>query len=236
MRRWVGFVAGPALAASRRAASLGTRGRIIRRYLHEHPVRKLQIGCGSNCLPGWLNTELSPNVAGCVYFDARRPLPLDDGTIDYIFSEHMIEHIGPAEAERFLRECLRALRPGGKVRLATPDLRFLADLLRPEKTDVQRRYIDWVARSWLPGSQPATEAAVVNNFFYNFGHRFIYDFETLKGLLERCGFREVAKRLPGESPDETLRGIERHQHQIGEEFNRLETMVVEAVKPRSENG
>ena len=37
-------------------------GRAIAGYLRTHPVSKLQLGTGPNPLPGWLNTDLFPDV------------------------------------------------------------------------------------------------------------------------------------------------------------------------------
>jgi len=42
-------------AALRRSKEI--RDRQIDTYLSTHPVAKLQLGSGSNLLPGWLNTE-----------------------------------------------------------------------------------------------------------------------------------------------------------------------------------
>jgi predicted SAM-dependent methyltransferase len=56
---------------------------------------------------------------------------------DYVFSEHMIEHVSYAEGLLMLRECLRVLKPGGRIRIATPSLEVLLDLYKPSKTPIQ---------------------------------------------------------------------------------------------------
>ncbi len=48
-------------------------------------------------------------------------LPVRDGTCDAVVSLQVIEHLW--EQERFLRECLRVLRPGGALMLSTPNRR-----------------------------------------------------------------------------------------------------------------
>jgi SAM-dependent methyltransferase len=46
-------------------------------------------------------------------------LPVRDGGCDAVVSLQVIEHLW--EQERFLRECLRVLRPGGTLMLSTPN-------------------------------------------------------------------------------------------------------------------
>ena len=96
--------------------------RQIGAYIKRSEDRKLQIGTGSNVLDGWLNSTLYPFVPGTVFLDASQPFPISTGSFDYIFSEHVIEHLEFAEAETMLREGFRILKPAGRIRLATPDL------------------------------------------------------------------------------------------------------------------
>ena len=46
-------------------------------------------------------------------------LPFEDGAFDAIFSHALFEHLG--EPLRAARECLRVLKPGGTIGVATPD-------------------------------------------------------------------------------------------------------------------
>jgi predicted SAM-dependent methyltransferase len=236
------------------------RHKVIADYLVSHRVTKLQIGCGGNILRGWLNSDRNPVRSMGVYFanqreshpskrillhplrdiifvDATRQLPFRNIVIDYVFSEHMIEHIGYQEALGLLREIFRVLKPGGKVRIATPDLRFLIDLYSTDKTELQRRYLAWAMEEFLAGMALApdpsdTDTFIINNFVRNWGHQFIYDQKTLRNALQSCGFRDVTRCEPGESNDENLRCLESHGRRITDDFNRLESIVVEASKPR----
>lgn len=235
------------------------RHKVVSDYLASHPVRKLQIGCGGNILNGWLNSDLNPvrsmgvylanhqesraservtphPLRDIIFVDATRQLPFPDGVFDYVFSEHMIEHIGYREAMGLLKEIFRVLKPGGRVRLSTPDLRFLIDLYGADKTEIQQRYIAWATGTFLPGmrfsdTMAGADTFVINNFVRNWGHQFIYDQKTLRSALESYGFCEIVRHEPGESGDENLRGIESHGRRITDDFNRLESLVVEASKP-----
>jgi len=207
---------------------------IIRRYLATNEVRKLLLGAGpTGTLEGWLNTDMFPvHGNGVAYLDATSRFPHSDATFDYIQSEHMIEHLDYAEGLAMLQECFRVLKPGGRIRIATPDLNAYLEIFRPDKTDLQKRFIEHYMNRWSPGSDVPGPCFVLNNLFRSWGHRFLYDRETLAGSLEATGFVALTDFKPGESDVAALRGIELHGKAIdSEEMNRFETMVIEAQKP-----
>ena len=69
------------------------RKQTVDAYLGSHSICSLQIGTGENPLPGWLNTDLEPTSSTVIFLDALAKFPFEDQVFDYIFSEHMIEHI-----------------------------------------------------------------------------------------------------------------------------------------------
>lgn len=208
--------------------------KITRTYLRSHPVTKLHIGAGLNMRPDWLNTNWYPIrfvQRHCIFMDTTEPFPLPDASFDYVFTEHVIEHIPYLSGELMLRECFRVLKPGGTLRISTPDIAFLADLLQPDLTPLQLRYID-EARSVLPDDVPATPATVVNNFVRDWGHQFIYDRATLTTGLAAAGFTDIVPRPVNLSDDPELSGIE-NAARMTEGFLELESMVFEARRPAS---
>jgi predicted SAM-dependent methyltransferase len=215
----------------RRAIRLRRRREQIDSYLRDHSVRKLQLGTGDNVLDGWLNTDIHrfEGVDEIVYLDARAPFPLPDESFDVVFSEHMLEHIDYADGQQCLRECRRVLRPGGRIRIATPSLEQLTRLYDRELTDVQQRYLRWAVDSF--GDADATlPGFVINTFVRAWGHRFIYDGQTLRHALESAGFVDVEACRVGASGDPRLTGLERHIPEAPE-LNEYETIVLEARRP-----
>jgi predicted SAM-dependent methyltransferase len=206
------------------------RQRLIDGYLREHAVRKLQLGAAENVQPGWLNTDLHGYGHGgeLVYLDVRKPFPLPAASFDFVFSEHMLEHLTYADGQRCLRECLRVLRPGGTIRIATPSLERLAHLY--DGGEVQERYVRWAVDTLEPEVRAYFPGVAVNNFFRSWGHRFIYDEDTLRHALTQAGFVDIRSLHVGESPHAELTGLERH---LGEapEINEYETFVLEARRP-----
>jgi len=229
------------LRTSRRAW-WSARGRAaIRSYLESHDLRKLELGTGQFPTDGWLNTDVDPTTARVpnadgsvlIYLDATRRFPLADATFDYVYSEHMIEHLSYESARAMLAECFRVLRDGGRIRIATPDLARLLALYedREHPTAGESAYLRWIAATMLGDANRATPPFVLNNAFRAWGHTFLYDEETLRTMFVEARFKNVRRYPVGESDDPELRGRERHGRVVeNEEANEFETMVLEAEK------
>ena len=228
-------------------------------YLASHMIRKLQVGTGENPLPGWLNTDVEPATPGVLYINACEHFPFKDCTFDYVLSEHMLEHMPYKQGINVLNEIFRTLRPGGRVRIATPDMVQFMGLLAENKTDLQEKFLEWHSgqvlglyspeksrlqklcpewdidyqhiQRYYPDGKRDSACFVVNNMFRSYGHQFLYDADTLRAALSSAGFEDIIQLAPDESPDENLRGIDAHERLIGKEMNRLETMVFEGVRP-----
>jgi predicted SAM-dependent methyltransferase len=213
-------------------AGFTTRAPKIRSYLRHNRIRKLQIGTSNSPIVGWLNTDLLPTSRKIVYLDATRRFPFDNGIFDYVYSEHMIEHVDHESAVIMLQECFRVLKPAGTIRISTPDLEAYIGLYSNEKTSRQKFYIDWVTERLMPEVDYCKEVFIINNAFRAWGHQFLYDRETLRVILARVGFEDIKYYPPGVSDDENLRGIESHGSVIGcEEINQFEAFAAEARVP-----
>jgi predicted SAM-dependent methyltransferase len=204
--------------------------RIIREYLQSEGPKRLQLGCGGeHIMKGWLNTDIraSGRVA---YLDATTKFPLPDNVFDLAYSEHMIEHIPYEGGVNMLSEIFRVLRPGGKVRIATPDFVFLKALHREDPGPLEKEYIAYNAELWCPGAPPDGAMFVINNFFRNWGHQFIYDQASMTYAMKSCGFAQVKRQPLLQSDTEDFRNLEFvSRMRVG--FLELETMVMEATKP-----
>ena len=203
--------------------------RIIMDYCREHAVKKLHIGCGENALKDWLSSDLFPSSRGILHLDATKPFPLESDTFDYLFSEHMIEHISYSQGLRMLKECYRILKRGGKIRISTPNLSFLIDLCKENTSELQKRYIKWAIDTYT-GNAPCQHAAfVINNFMRNWGHAFIYDEKLLCASLKQAGFSRIVKCELKESEDGILRNLE-NESRLPAGFLKLETVTLEGTK------
>jgi predicted SAM-dependent methyltransferase len=185
---------------------------------------RLHFGAGPTALPGWLNTDI---IRGEAYLNLGRRLPVSDGVFAYAFGEHVIEHLLESTARALLRELHRVLRPGGVLRLATPDLAKLIAIYEDRNPEVDRatyaRYLDEIT-----GKRHQRACQILNDDLRLWGHQYIYDEEDLAAKLREAGFQSVERLEAGESPHPVLRGLESH---AGPEWlNRAEVMCLEATR------
>jgi predicted SAM-dependent methyltransferase len=206
----------------------GDNGRLLRRYLQDRPEPKLHIGGGWRLLDGWLNTDIAI-VPGVFHMDAAKPFPLRDAAFDYVFTEHMIEHISYPGAVSMLGECFRVMRPGGVIRVVTPDFSALLRLYRNHADGVESEYHDYFMKHFIPPKHPSTMAGLANAFLRSWGHQFVYDRETLEQALIGAGFGSVVQRSLGESDHLALSGIE-HEARYPPGLLDFESIALEATK------
>lgn len=190
------------------AGVLPLQRRRARRLESISPLR-LHLGSSTNRLPGWVNIDLlRPGRTLDLYWDLRRPLPFPDASVDAIFAEHLLEHLSFPSGVRLLRECRRVLRRGSVVRLGVPDLdRYIASY--HGRDDIIERV--------RPGRP--TRALALGEPFFLYGHRCMYDFETMQHALLDAGFSQVAHSSFGQG---------RVQPNPDSAGRRDETMYVEA--------
>lgn len=226
LRRRFGFVIG----AVRRSPPF--KKRLVAAYLSRHTPAKLHIGCGDNRLPGWLNTEFELGPArGVLFLDATAPFPIPSDSFDFIFAEHMIEHVPVAGAINMLEECHRILKPGGRIRISTPPLEFLLELMvRP--TAEHLRYADYHYSEYSNDDPLKVPAAILNDYHRKWGHQFIYDRPSLTMLLQRSGFGGIEECALNQSRHPHLKGIE-NESRLPDGLLELVTMTFEAKKPAS---
>lgn len=193
-----------------------------------HPTPKLHLGCGMHILEDWLNADLE-RQAGAIRLNATQRYPFDDGTFAYIFSEHMIEHIPYTGGLDMLQECYRTLRPGGVLRLVTPDLDQILGL-RSKGSCQSNEYVAFFHSAFSRNSFPKTAVGAINAHFRLWGHQFLYDEVTLRESLEACGFRDVSRRALMSSTEEALQNLE-NENRYPPGLLAFESLVLEARKP-----
>ncbi len=132
---------------------------------------------------------------------------------------------------RMLSECWRVLKPGGRLRLATPDLDRVLRLYTSPGAQPQAKYLRWAVPYGRHPTDLPLAVVVINSLFHDHGHQFLFDEATLHAVLHLAGFADIRRYPPGESDDPQLRGLEIHQKVIGRMANDYETLVVEARKP-----
>lgn len=167
----------------------------VRRRLQSYT--KLHLACGTNVLSQWANIDIL-NDPAIIRWNITNGLPARSGSIEYIFSEHFIEHVTHKQASTLLAECCRVLKTGGLLRISTPNLRVLIDQYMLGQTT------EWADVHW----HPRTPCQMLNEGFRLWGHQFVYDLEELEHLLLQAGFGTITRVLWRESTTPALRNLE----------------------------
>ena len=186
----------------------------------------VQVGCGGKALPDWLNTEYDyyPN---CVFLDMTQPLPFADGEVEFIVAEHVLEHTPKSCGVAFLRECYRCLKPGGRLRLATPNLTALSRLVVSEESAaIKQTLLERHSRLYRSGTAVSV-CDFVNDIHRLWGHCYLYSEEELHRQLQATGFEHVEPVRLGESQEPRLVNVD--QHQAGLEMTYLD-LRIEAIR------
>lgn len=133
-----------------------------------------------------------------VYHNMEYGIPFSDESVDYIYSSHLLEHLYRDDGAKLLREAYRVLKKDGLIRICIPDLEYAVSLY-----------------------QKGNKAKALDFFFatskseYFSSHKYLYDFELLKSILDDVGFIDVKRcyykqgKVPDidkldNRPDETL--------------------------------
>ena len=138
------------------------------------PIR-LNIGCGEDIRPGYLNID--PFAAGPVLKMEASRLGFTDHSVDEIFSSHVLEHLSKHEVMDVLVEWARVLKPTGKVEIIVPDL-------------------PWCMQQWLRLPDSARWDWALDTIFGlqdhpGEFHKTGFSTDRLDRLLKEAGFRTV---------------------------------------------
>jgi predicted SAM-dependent methyltransferase len=186
---------------------------------------RVNVGCGPNPTPGWVNIDNSPSVLLSrspdmllkaltrlgllkaeqvrVIHTARQlgirrasatNLPFEEGSVDVIYSSHMLEHLDREQATEFLAEAHRVLRPNGWIRIVVPDLeRYVREYREQGNADAL------IDRLRLAMPRERGRRRLIQRVVGFRGHRWMYDSASLTHLLALHGFTDSAVVDAGET-------------------------------------
>jgi hypothetical protein len=129
---------------------------------------KLDIGCGATPRAGFIGID---RKLGKEAF----PLDLPDESVDEIYASHVLEHFGCRDTAPVLLEWVRVLKPGGRMRIAVPDL---GQIISNSAAGKPGNYL-----GYLYGGQDDAD-----DF-----HRSGFDEDLLETFLRKCGLSAVRR-------------------------------------------
>ena len=98
----------------------------------------INVGAGDFTHPNWINVDKidhfyeqqqETNTINYDLFDMG-PMPFESGSVDLIYTSHVIEHVSNDSVDNFFKESYRILKVGGAIRIVCPDLELLLNLYR----------------------------------------------------------------------------------------------------------
>jgi len=155
---------------------------------------KLNVGSNTVVFPDWINIDLQPH-AGAIVHDARTRFPYTDGSVDFKFCEHFIEHLNEPEGTFFFTECFRMLKPGGVIRTATFDIDdIMVQCLVEEKWNEYKMFLYGGIFAHL------TRTQFFNLAVYEAGyHKWMYNPEEMERIMRLAGFTQFSRPQMKES-------------------------------------
>lgn len=158
-----------------------------RKLLRNGPV-KLELGSGrKRGKDGWTTVDLA---GADIEHDLRTGIPLEDGTVDAIYTSHMLEHIPYRDLIGFLAECRRVLKDEASLSVCVPDAR------RYIQAYIEGRNFCEPGKLYQPAVvDTGSLLDQVNYIAYMGGHHAsLFDEENLVNTLKMAGFRDVKPR------------------------------------------
>lgn len=204
-------------------------------YKEKKSLFGLNIGCGTQPLPNWINVDVNFKYPDVGFLNAELPFPYPDASFQNVLSEHMFEHLTFKSGIQMLKEVYRILATNGLLVLSVPTLDFLIKLYSNPNSQLHKQYIRWSTSTFDPfvaefySGEEIPPMFTMNNFMRFWGHKMIYDEISLSKLLHRIGFSDVKCMKIGEFRFEQTT-IERHGHVIPDWANQIEAKTFIARK------
>lgn len=140
--------------------------------------RKLHIGCGRRDFgPEWIHIDGGkfPHVT----HNNVKKLPFADGTVDVIYASHLIAYFDRFEVLDLFYEWKRVMKPGGILRVATPDFWRMIRLYNDSKIKLDDIHGPLYGRMEMNGK-----------CIY---HKTVYDYPSLARYLMLAGFSNIRR-------------------------------------------
>ncbi|MDJ0744589.1 MAG: methyltransferase domain-containing protein [Xenococcaceae cyanobacterium MO_167.B27] len=103
----------------------------------------LNLGCGDRFHQQWTNIDIKSANDAVISYNICQKIPYLDNSFDAVYHSHLLEHLTKHQAQSFLRECFRVLRPDGTLRVVVPDLEQIVKTYLLALKKVQLDFQEW---------------------------------------------------------------------------------------------
>lgn len=151
----------------------------------------LNLGCGKNKIPGYINIDINPFRLPSVWMDIRYKLPFDDDSVKSIKLRYVAEHFDLYDLKKILRESLRVLKKEGKVEIIVPDLENA--ILSYARSKLKLSEYEGIVPNEYRGLK--SRGAIFNIMtLFDSQHKIMFDYEFLREVLNDVGFTKIRKK------------------------------------------
>jgi predicted SAM-dependent methyltransferase len=141
----------------------------------------LHLGCGKRYIPGFVHIDLDDYPHIDYQSDISDLSMFSDNSVDLIYCCHTFEYFDRQDAQnKILLEWHRVLKKKGILRLAVPDFEALVKV-----------YLQYGDLNKIAGPLYGRMVIKTPNGEKAIYHKTVYDFSSLKALLESTGFTNV---------------------------------------------
>ncbi len=182
-------------------------------------------------------------------YNLSKGIPFEDNSVDVVYHSHLIEHLDKDVAKKFLIEIKRVLKPGGIIRISTPDFeRYCRDYIKhydevtkgkSDKKNHEKFFERILEQSVRREAAGAKKQNKILRFIENLllgdarkrgeTHQWMYDKISLSHLLEIIGFENVKSKNFDQS---SITDWNQYFLDCNEDFSEYkpESMYIEATK------
>lgn len=208
----------------------------IERCFNEKTTLRLNLGCGTNLLQGWLNTDIQPTY-GAAFLDVMQKFPFPNDSVDCIYAEHLLDLFPAADVVFILEECLRVLKKGGTIRLVCYSNENVVNIPNESASTKQELYMAWNLQHYGKGRNNVhtfpvniQRSLVLSNFYQKYNNLYLYDKSFFEATLSHMGFEDFKVCSISKSPTSQLCGLESHKVYVPMDVYEFEILIVEAKK------
>jgi len=145
--------------------------------------------------------------------------------VEFVYADNVIEHLDLEQSRFMFTEACRVLRPGGRIRLVTPDIGALVQTYLGGQASALPLREELAAEGYLVAHQ----VDLLRFAFQDDGHAegYLWDEESLSTELLRAGLSDCCTYVAGVSDEPALCGLEARSGTAVADI----CIVMEAAKP-----
>lgn len=175
----------------------------IKKYIDKNDQIRINLGCGSDIKEGWLNLDEyansfcgdknNINKQNLIQYDCRNGFPIKNNSVNLIYSSHFFEHLTPTEALNLYKDSFRILKNGGIFRIALPNIIKIMKAIFYEDLDYLTPLMHDERVMFKIEGKPNKIDFLNYCIYQHYEHKYIYDSEKVKEILEYVGFTKVTE-------------------------------------------